>query len=95
MKALPPEVAPYKRTPDFNQDTVPKGLLGEHTTAAGVWGLIKVTKGRLLYRMLEPKVEEHILDAQHSGVVEPELKHQVEIVGDVEFHVEFYRGASV
>ena len=27
MKALPPDVFPYKRTPEFTQSTVPPGLL--------------------------------------------------------------------
>ena len=43
MKQLPDTVTSYKRTPEFNQDTVPAGLLAAHQTKAGTWGLIVVT----------------------------------------------------
>src|SRR5690606_3716072 len=57
MRALPDDVAPYKRTPEFTQDTVPAGLVGEHRTKPGVWGKIVVLEGRLRYHILEPAPE--------------------------------------
>ena len=42
MKRLPAEVVPYKRTPVFEQHSVPAGLLKRHSTKAGVWGKIVV-----------------------------------------------------
>lgn len=91
MKTLPDKLILHKRTPDFDQDSVPAGILGRHTTAEGVWGKIKVTEGRLTYRILEPGIEEHILDIDHDGIVAPQAAHQVEISGPVKFYVEFYR----
>lgn len=38
MKALPTHVVSYKRTPEFTEDLVPKGLLQGHSTKANVWG---------------------------------------------------------
>lgn len=91
MKSLPTEVAAYRRTPEFSQATLPAGLRRRHTTKAGVWGRICVLEGALRYRILEPQLEEHLLTPQHPGVVEPEVPHEVEPVGEVRFFVEFLR----
>jgi tellurite resistance-related uncharacterized protein len=91
---LPEGLHSYKRTPSFNETTVPAGLLGEHATKEGVWGLIRVEEGELRYivtderreatqRMLSPTTE--------AGIVEPTIVHRVEPVGPVRFHVEFLR----
>lgn len=95
MKPLPLGVQVYKRTPEFNATSVPAGLLRAHSTKAGTWGRIVVVEGRLRYRILEPHREEHLLDPDHPGIVEPTVRHEVEPVGDVRFHVEFYREPDV
>lgn len=95
MKALPANVAPYQRTPDFTESSVPRGLLHSHNTKAGVWGKIVVLDGALIYRILEPVLEELLLSAGDCGIVEPTVKHEVEPQGRVRFHVEFYRDASL
>lgn len=91
MKTLPGNLTFHKRTPDFNEHTAPKGILGRHTTAEGVWGKIKVTENSLTYRILEPEVNEQVLDMNRFGIVAPQDAHQVEINGPVIFHIEFYR----
>ena len=45
MKNLPPEVKPYRRTPEFTESTIPAGLLKGHTTKPGVWAMIHVLEG--------------------------------------------------
>jgi len=90
VKPLPPRVRPYRRTPDFTETTVPAPLRARHTTKPGVWGLIRITEGRLRYRILEPS-EELVLTPDHPGVIEPEVPHEVELLGSVRFHVEFLR----
>ncbi len=91
MKTLPSDVEAYKRTPEFDQDTVPAGLLRRHSTKAGTWGRIRVLEGELLYRVLEPELEEQLLRPGVDGVVEPEVAHEVEPRGVVRFFVEFLR----
>jgi tellurite resistance-related uncharacterized protein len=92
--ALPAGVAPYKRTPTFTEATVPAGLLHDHSTKEGTWGLIHVEAGRLRYLVTDPTrpPEEAILapDAP-PGVVEPLILHRVEPLGAARFHVEFLR----
>lgn len=46
----------YKRTPDFTDATVPQGLLNDHSTKTGSWGLIQVNDGALCYRITDPRV---------------------------------------
>src|SRR3546814_12863867 len=46
---LPLKAKPYKRTPSFTEATIPAGLLGDHSTKAGTWGLIRVEEGLLRY----------------------------------------------
>lgn len=91
MKSLPADVAAYRRTNEFTQSTVPAGLLRRHTTRPGVWGRIRVIEGSLRYRILEPRVEEHVLTPGFDGVVEPANPHEVEPIGRVRFYVEFLK----
>ena len=91
MKSLPPEVESYKKTPEFNEGTVPKGLLNAHSTKEGTWGKIVVVSGQLHYRILEPELEELVLSSEKYGVVEPTVLHEVAPIGEVAFFVEFYR----
>jgi len=81
----------YQRTPEFSEETIPSALRSRHSTKRGVWGRICVVRGQLLYRILEPTLEEHVLSPQRHGVVEPQIHHEVEPIGEVRFYVEFLR----
>ena len=87
---LPPGLTAYRRTPVFDQDTIPPGLRREHRTGPGVWGLITVVAGQLRFRIPAAAVDT-VLTADRPGVVAPEQVHQVEPLGPVQFFVEFYR----
>jgi len=89
VKSLPPDVRPYRRTPDFDASSVPAGLLRSHTTKAGVWGRICVLEGELVYRILEPEIEERVLAPGIDGVVEPGVPHEVVLREGARFFVEF------
>jgi len=91
MKTLPPNAVAYKRTADFTDASVPAALLREHSTKPGAWGKIVVLDGMLMYRILEPTVEEVVLSPQRFGVIEPAIKHEVAPQPGVRFYVEFYR----
>lgn len=94
MKTLPNNLEFSHRTTEFDQNSVPAGILGRHTTAEGVWGKITVTEGSLTYRILEPGTEEQTLDETHYGVVTPQTAHQVVVTGPVKFHVQFFKKAA-
>ena len=90
MKSLPDNVVAYKRTPEFDQNSMPTGLLNNHQTKEGVWGKIVVMSGKLQYTIQQP-FEEIALDSNKYGVVEPTVLHQVKPIGPVRFYVEFYQ----
>ena len=84
-----PVATPYKRTPEFDEHTLPAGLRKEHRTKPGVWGVIRVLEGRVRYHVLDP-ASVVILDADHPGLVLPGVPHSVEPVGPMRMFVEFY-----
>lgn len=95
---LPPDLVKYSQVPKegkpkFTANTIPKGLLKDHTTKAGTWGLICVSQGTLEYTILEPQRTVFRLTADTPpGVVVPQNLHHVKaLTDDVEFVVEFYR----
>jgi len=89
MKSLPTSVKAYKSTPLFVNETIPQGLLKNHSTKQGVWGLIQVTQGELEYSIEDATT--HVLSVHKQGVVEPEVLHHIRPLGDVSFFVEFYK----
>ncbi len=91
MKALPEGASEYARTREFSESSIPANLRRRHRTRPGAWGRIVVLEGRLRYRILEPAVEELELSPNRHGIVEPQIEHEVEPIGKVRFHVEFWR----
>lgn len=90
MKSIPEHLVPYRRTPEFDENSVPEVWLNAHRTKRGVWAKIVVLEGRLLYVVAVPR-EETCLDANQFGVVEPGVGHFVKPLGKVRFYLEFYR----
>ncbi|AUW60367.1 tellurite resistance protein [Sphingobium sp. SCG-1] len=85
---------PYKRTPTFTEATIPQGLLKDHSTKDGTWGLIHVEQGALRYVVTDTRrlSTECILTADGKpGLVEPTILHHVQPLGPVRFHVEFLK----
>ncbi len=91
MKPLPEGLTAYARTPTFSARSIPEKLRKSHRTKAGTWAKIVILEGKLRYRILEPDIREFVLTADHPGVVGPTVSHEVDVVGDVQFYVEFYR----
>ena len=91
VKTLPANLHLQRTTPVFTDETVPSGLLKAHRTKAGTWGRIVVLEGRLLYRIHTAPAEEHILDPDTPGIIEPEVQHEIAALGKARFRVEFFR----
>ena len=87
----PDGVVPYRRTPEFGQDTVPRGLTSCHATKTGVWARIHVLEGTLQYHVEAPVGRCLTVAAPSTAIVVPELRHRVEMQGPVRFYVEFHR----
>lgn len=87
----PDGLVAYRRTADFDEQTLPKGLTREHATKRGVWGRIHVVAGVLRYTVSAPVSRSFRLAAPASGIVVPQARHSVAPEGAVRFFVEFYR----
>ena len=90
----PEGFAAYRRTPEFDEETVPAGLKRNHTTRRGVWASIHVLAGELQYHVGEPVDRSFSVSAGSSAVVVPEVPHRVEISGTVRFFIEFWRAVE-
>lgn len=89
----PEDIVMYKRTPDFDEDCVPRGFLADHQTRQGVWARIIVERGTLTYHVDNSGVHQ-TLNSDVAGIIVPQLPHRIEVSGDVRFHVEFHAVAS-
>ena len=97
MVDWPDDVTKYSQVPKpvgtyFEHDSIPKGLLMDHTTKEGTWGIIRVNRGTLEYTIQEPIPRSIELTSDVLGIIEPQVKHHVRALSDdVQFVVEFYR----
>lgn len=91
MPRLPLGAQVYKRTPTFDAETTPKGLLKRHTTKVGTWAEIVVEAGRVHYVLEDADDHTFVLTEDLSGVVEPGRPHHVEPQPGARFFVRFLR----
>ena len=87
----PDGLAAYRRTPEFDETTIPAGLKSEHATKRGVWARIHVVSGVLRYRVGAPVRQSFRIEPNSLAVIVPEVRHRVEPVGPVRFFIEFWR----
>lgn len=80
--------APYRSSPEFDQDSLPQALRREHTTKAGTWGVIRVLSGKVRLHLAEGGVSD--LTPEEPGIVAPEQVHWVEPVGAARLRVDFH-----
>jgi tellurite methyltransferase len=87
---IPDDFEAYRKTVEFNEQTIPQSLRRNHSTKPGVWAKIHVIEGKLIYRVgaLDASFQ---LSLDTPGVVIPEIGHHVEPIGPVRFFVEFYK----
>jgi tellurite resistance-related uncharacterized protein len=95
---IPTGYEPYSRTATFTEDTIPHALLKAHTTKPGAWALIHVLKGRLIYRIVDERLQpsgQVLRPDAPPGVIEPTMLHYVRPLGPVAFYVEFFRAPQL
>lgn len=87
----PEGLAAYRRTPEFDETTIPAGLKSEHATKRGVWARIHVMFGALRYHVGAPVRRSLHVRPNSIAVIVPEIRHRVEPEGSVRFFIEFWR----
>lgn len=86
---IPEDLRLVRSSPQWDERTVPAGLLRSHRLAEGTWGRIKLTHGRLRFHAgTQPRYERVIDSDDHQGVP-PGVGHWVEPLGPVRFSIDF------
>ena len=89
----PDGLVAYRRTPEFDETTIPSGLRAEHATKRGAWARVHVLSGALQYHVGAPIHRSLRIDSTSSAVIVPEVPHRVAPEGPVRFFIEFSRAA--
>ena len=91
METLPEHVKSYMKTATFTHESVPKGLLKDHSTKPGVWGKLHVCEGEVVYIICkEPEEVISVLTGEFA-VIEPGQLHYIQVKPNTSFYVEFFR----
>lgn len=80
---------PYRSTPVFDETSLPAALRREHRTKPGVWGVVRVSAGKVRLTYVEPP-SETMLSPGVPGLLLPDQPHFVEPIGAMTMQVEFY-----
>ncbi len=92
---MPEGFAPYKRTPEFTNDTIPAGLLRDHQLKAGTWGKLQIAAGQLAFTFCtSPPQPERLCTPAAATIIPPETLHFIKPLGPVRFSLEFWGLAS-
>ena len=87
---LPDGVVLVRTTPTFDATSVPAGLRQAHRVATGVWGLLRVLDGEVVF-VMETTGERRTVAAGEEQVIPPDADHHVEPSAEARFEVAFYR----
>lgn len=87
---MPALAKPYRSSPEYSEETFPKGLLKAHNLKRGSWAIIEVLSGALIYRQVGTSGERRI-EAGGKQVVPPEVLHEVELLGPVRVTITFWK----
>jgi tellurite methyltransferase len=89
---LPEGFVPYKKTAEFNNESIPAGLLRDHSLKSGTWGRLTLLEGSLRFTMTsEPPQAARVLTTAEPAHIPPEIVHSIEPLGRVRFFIEFCR----
>ncbi|KSV64642.1 hypothetical protein N183_34740 [Sinorhizobium sp. Sb3] len=87
--ARPLELAsrPYRSTPVFDKETVPKPLLQSYRLRPQTWAKLTVLEGLHYHLRSQPTIE---VDACSPVIIPPDVPHHLQIVGPVKLQLHFY-----
>jgi tellurite resistance-related uncharacterized protein len=90
-RAEPPDGLEFVRSsPEWDEHTVPKGLLRSHRIATGVWGRIVVRHGSLRFVARTDPELRTVVDRDAPQSIPPDVQHEVEPLGSVRFSIDFF-----
>ena len=87
---LPRALRFVRSSPDWDEVSLPPGLLRSHRTAEGTWGRITVTEGQLRFRAATTPSRDVVLVASGVQAIPPGVVHEVQPLGTVRFTIDFF-----
>jgi len=86
---LPDGLRLIRSSPEWDERTVPAGLLRSHRVAGGVWGRVVVRDGQLRFTTsTEPRLNV-IVGPGEPQAIPPDVGHSMSPLGPVRFSVDF------
>jgi len=86
---LPASLRSVRTSAEWNEHTLPAGLLRSHRLGPGTWGRIRVHDGRLQFSMAtQPPLDVELLRDTEQAIP-PEMDHEVRPIGEVRFSLDF------
>ena len=86
---MPEGLTAYTRTPSYNKNTIPVELKKTHAAKSGIWGIIHVLEGSLIYTVKSAATQQYELKHGERGIIVPDMPHQLETNGSVSFYLEY------
>lgn len=80
--------SPYKTTPIWDEHTLPPAIRSNHSTKAGVWGILRVLEGEVWLKFANGS--EHRATPDLPQLIPPQEIHHVDSAGSFRMQVEFY-----
>lgn len=86
---LPEGLHPVRSSPEWDEDSIPAGLLRAHRVASGTWGRIAVRDGHLRFTASTEPTLRVTVGPGGFQAIPPDVDHSVEPLGPVRFSVDF------
>jgi tellurite resistance-related uncharacterized protein len=87
---LPDGLALVRSSQEWDEATVPAGLLRAHRIAAGTWGRINVRHGQLRFVAQTEPALSVVMGPGSIQAIPPEVRHEVQPLGAVRFSIDFF-----
>jgi|GEM_PF-179003 len=87
---LPEALRLVRSSPEWDENTMPRGLLRAHRVASGTWGRIVVHEGQLRFVASTEPVLKVVLGPGSTQAIPPNVEHEGRPLGPVRFAIEFF-----
>jgi hemoglobin len=94
LREVPDGLVCDQQSPLYSHENLPNALQTSHRLKPGVWGLLRVREGSLVFTLDGKTAHTILLNSGEQLVVEPELAHHVTCLGPALLQIDFYRAPA-